>query len=291
MLNANQVSPEDQKALKTFWDGKTGDKDNKTLVKDNCIDQLKELKILLIKAKKDNVVLGKEELDEVKAYIDQFVTENAQGNKEEAEKVVKKQYGITLADYEAIYQSYFLAGKYANDITKKLDVKEDTMKVFYESNAPKFEQVTVKHVLLLTQDQTTGQPMDQAKIDEKKKLADEILAKAKAGENFEALVKQYSEDPGSKEKGGEYTFGKGQMVPEFENWAFTAKDGDYGVVKTTYGYHVMKFIKKAGFEDAKEKVKSELQVEKFNEELEKWKKEDIYDVKINKPIFDAVIVQ
>jgi len=50
------------------------------------------------------------------------------------------------------------------------------------------------------------------KQEEAKKKAEEILLKVKAGEDFASLAKQYSEDPGSKDTGGEYTFSKGQMV-------------------------------------------------------------------------------
>jgi len=50
------------------------------------------------------------------------------------------------------------------------------------------------------------------------------LKRARAGEDFAKLAKEYSEDPGSKDKGGEYKFGRGQIgVPEFEAAAFSLK--------------------------------------------------------------------
>ncbi len=75
------------------------------------------------------------------------------------------------------------------------------------------------------------------------KQAYEILARAKAGEDFGALAKQYSTCP-SKSKGGDLgTFGRGQMVKKFEDAAFGAKKGDIvGPVKTDFGYHLIKVI-------------------------------------------------
>src|SRR5262249_17743590 len=70
-----------------------------------------------------------------------------------------------------------------------------------------------------------------------KKLAESIRDSAKKGEDFAQLAKEFSEDPGSKDKGGEYTFGRNQMVPEFVAAAFSLTPGEVSdVVTCTYGY-------------------------------------------------------
>ena len=71
------------------------------------------------------------------------------------------------------------------------------------------------------------------------KDAQNILARLEKGESFEALAKRFSKCP-SKSKGGNLGwFGKGDMVPEFENAAFNAKKGEVvGPVKTEFGYHL-----------------------------------------------------
>jgi parvulin-like peptidyl-prolyl isomerase len=79
---------------------------------------------------------------------------------------------------------------------------------------------TVRHILLLTQGKTAAE-----KADIRKRMED-ILARAKKGEDFAALAKQYSEDPGSKDKGGLYEdFGRGKMVKPFEDAAFSVAVG------------------------------------------------------------------
>jgi peptidyl-prolyl cis-trans isomerase C len=71
------------------------------------------------------------------------------------------------------------------------------------------------------------------------------VKRARAGEDFAKLAKENSDDPGSKDKGGEYQFARGQMVPEFEAAAFSLKTNEVSdVVTTQYGYHVIKLSEK-----------------------------------------------
>jgi len=95
------------------------------------------------------------------------------------------------------------------------------------------EQVRASHILLKTEGK------DDAAV---KKQAEDLLAKLKAGANFEELAKKNSQDEGSATKGGDLDFfGKGQMVPEFDKVAFALKPGQMSdLVKTQFGYHIIK---------------------------------------------------
>ena len=97
------------------------------------------------------------------------------------------------------------------------------------------------------------QKNNQEKLD----LANKVLAQAKAGGDFAALAKQYSDDPGSKDKGGDLDFfKKGEMVPEFDAVAFNPdfKVGDVWpeLVKSQYGYHIIKKTDQRGDGDTLE---------------------------------------
>lgn len=83
-----------------------------------------------------------------------------------------------------------------------------------------------------------------------KKRAEEILKRVKAGENFEDLAFTLSEDPSAKTNKGDLGwFGKNAMVKEFENAAFKGKAGDIiGLVKTQFGYHIIKVLGKSSKE-------------------------------------------
>ena len=91
--------------------------------------------------------------------------------------------------------------------------------------------------------------------DKAKQKAGEILKKALAGEDFASLAKENSEDPGSKDNGGEYDFvKKGDFVPEYETAIFKIKDGEIypSLVETQYGWHIIKRIAVKGEGDDQE---------------------------------------
>jgi len=130
----------------------------------------------------------------------------------------------------------------------KLSISDDDAKKFYDENPAKFEEpemVRASHILLSTKDQSTGVELAPDKKEAKRKLAEELLKRARAGEDFAKLAKEYSEDPGSKDKGGEYKFPRGQMVPEFESAAFSLGTNQISdVVTTQFGYHIIKLSEK-----------------------------------------------
>ena len=73
-----------------------------------------------------------------------------------------------------------------------------------------------------------------------KAKAEMVLKLLKAGGSWTELAKKYSDDPGSKDSGGELGFAqRGKMVPEFDNAIFTQKIGDIEIVKSSFGYHIV----------------------------------------------------
>lgn len=125
-------------------------------------------------------------------------------------------------------------------------ISDDEAKKYYNENPGKFEQpemVRTSHVLLSTRDKNQKELTDAEKA-AKRKQAEDILKRAKAGEDFAKLVTEYSEDPG-KTVNPEYTFGRGRMVPEFEAAAFSLTPSQVSdVVTTQFGYHIIKLHEK-----------------------------------------------
>ena len=100
---------------------------------------------------------------------------------------------------------------------------------------------------IVTMDPATRQALPLEKKMEKLKLANELKARADKGEDFVALVKQYTDDPGSKDKGGEYIFGRGQqgIALEFEDAAFSMKTNQISdPVETRFGYYIVRLLEK-----------------------------------------------
>lgn len=132
----------------------------------------------------------------------------------------------------------------------KFDVSDDDVKKYYEENPNQFEapeQVRVAHILVSTREKD-GSEMTDAKKKEQRKLADDILKRAKGGEDFGKLARDYSDDPGAKENSGEirpFPRGTRQIPPEFEAAAFSQDANKISdVIATQFGYHIIKTLEK-----------------------------------------------
>jgi peptidyl-prolyl cis-trans isomerase D len=109
------------------------------------------------------------------------------------------------------------------------------------------DTVKVRHILVSTQQQ--GQVVREDST--AKKLMDSIQLAIKNGANFDSLCKKYSDDQGSKDKGGVIdNIYSGQMVPAFNDFVFSHPVGDKGVVKSEFGYHYIEVISQKGKDPA-----------------------------------------
>jgi parvulin-like peptidyl-prolyl isomerase len=158
----------------------------------------------------------------------------------------------------------------------KVTVSDDDIKKFYDdpANVSHFEEpemVRVSHILLMTSDPKTSEPLSDAAKTAKHKQMEDLLKKARAGEDFAKLADQYSEDPGVKENHGEYKFSKSdRFVQEFKDAAFAlAKVGDVSdIITSQFGYHIIKLTekipaKKVDLSEVKDPIKEHLMQEKI----------------------------
>ncbi len=167
---------------------------------------------------------------------------------------IKAQYGdntdtVLYEDYLATtnflleYQSAsFLSNKLflhmASDETSENynDYKQQTLD-FYNDN----DYVRAKHILIQFPTNTDGSEVTEAQKAETRAKAEEVLAKVNNGENFDALIAKYSDDPGKTTKPTGYYFGKGEMVEAFETTTYALEEGAVsGLVESPYGYHIIK---------------------------------------------------
>ena len=135
-------------------------------------------------------------------------------------------------------------------VEKLLREENDRVRRFYDEHADRYhlpERARARHVLVRVEKDAA-----EEKVQEAKKRIDAALARIKAGEDFAKVAAELSEDPGSKDHGGDLGFfPRGQMVPAFEDAAFQQKDGETSeVVRTDFGFHV---IRTEGHEAAKDR--------------------------------------
>jgi peptidyl-prolyl cis-trans isomerase C len=149
----------------------------------------------------------------------------------------------------------------------KVEITDADVKKFYDENPNKFEKpetVHAAHILIGTTG-PGGKALTEEQRKEKLALAEKLLKRAKDGENFGALAAEFSDDPGSKNKGGEYTFPRGQMVAEFETVAFSQKTNQISdIVTTQFGYHIIKTLEKTpaktvSFDEAQDDIRKFLE--------------------------------
>jgi len=139
------------------------------------------------------------------------------------------------------------------DYKEGIDIGEDEIRYYYDSHIDEYEHpesVHARHILLKTEEE-----------------AKNVLEKARAGEDFAELAKQFSTGP-TKDTGGDLgSFERGRMVQEFEDAAFALEAGGISdVVKTQFGYHVIKVEERKEpyteeFDSVREDVKKKLLIE------------------------------
>jgi parvulin-like peptidyl-prolyl isomerase len=212
------------------------------------LDRLIQIQVLLQKATDADKVAGKNDADTKMSKLFE------QAGSQEAFDRQLKAVGITVDDLRAKITQEATATAV---LTRELAVtpaSDDDVKGFYAAHPEDFEQpetVHVRHILLLTMDPVTRTPLPDDQVAAKRKQIDDLLKRARAGEDFAALVKQYSEDPGSKDNGGEYTFARASadpahaMDPAFEAAAFSLETNQISdVVTTAYGFHIIQLLDK-----------------------------------------------
>jgi peptidyl-prolyl cis-trans isomerase C len=162
-------------------------------------------------------------------------------------------------------------------ISKRIDtttpISADEVRKYYDSHPDEFiqgELVNAQHILIRTGKDSS--PEEQAQAKERINWIQEKLRK---GESFMELAKEFSEDPGSRDKGGDLGyFGKGHMVPEFEEAAFSTAVGQVGSpVQTKFGFHLIKINDKTepmkiSFEKISQKLEEAMRAERNHKALQ-----------------------
>lgn len=169
--------------------------------------------------------------------------------------------GATLEDYKSFWEMYFLSSDYYNEITGSFAPTAEEIAEYFNTHEAEYadngldkttSSVDVRHILILPEGATietvtTEEFSDEAWAAGEQKaqeILDQWLSGDKTEDSFATLANENSADTGSNTNGGLYSgVTKGQMVEAFNDWCFDSSRqvGDYGIVKTQYGYHIMYF--------------------------------------------------
>jgi len=164
------------------------------------------------------------------------------GKTQISEDAIKADYEKNKSRYmtpEAVKAEYLVLR--VEDLAAQVTVSPDQVRAFYENNMKRWGQAErrrASHILITAG--PAGSAPDKAQA---RKLAESVLAKVRSKPaDFDRLVKEYSKDPGSAQKGGDLGwFGRGMMVKPFEDAVFSMKDGETsGLVESDFGFHIIR---------------------------------------------------
>ena len=257
-----------------FWTSEVeGEKTFKEEFDNEILNVMISQEIVNQQAEKENITVTDEEVaNEMSSYMQMIE------NVDEYNKFMEEN-GIDEEFLKNHFRQTLIFDKYRNKIMSETEITENDLRDYYNTHIDEYkkEEIKASHILITTLNDM-GEPLSEEETAKKESEAQDILARIKQGEDFEALAKEYSDDKASASNGGDLGyFAKGVMVPEFEEAAFKLEKGQVSdVVKSSFGYHIIKVDDKreeiTSYEDEKENILGAIRYEIYNEKMEELKK-------------------
>jgi peptidyl-prolyl cis-trans isomerase C len=253
------------------------------------IPQLVSIEIAKAYAQEHGITVSDKEVDQELAKLKEQVGDQARSSgqdlsDQEAYEQALKQNDITEDQLREDIRENLPVQKVQERVAGDAEPSDEEIQNYYEKN--KVAQFTtpaqrcVRHILF-TKDQN--------------EKAEDVKQQLEDGGDFAQLAKENSEDPGSAAKGGDLgCLGKGETVPEFEQAAFGAEQGEIvGPVQTEFGYHVLQVTdvkpeQTRSLQEVESQIRSQLATEKQSEVFSRWieeqeKERDVKYLKGYKP--------
>lgn len=214
---------------------------------------------------------------------------------------------LTRDEYREVIKMEIYGGLLRQDLSKGLNVSDEEIQKYYEAHKTDQpfqlpERVTASHILIAARPNVISQQLQQeknltgdelktatnAEMAKRRKMAEELRRKAASGADFAALARQSSEDPSSRDKGGDLgTFPRDTHTRAFDTAAFAVKPGSLSeVVQSDFGYHIIKVkaheqARAMTLVEARDEVRNRLMGEREAGRLTDWLKEARHKTKIH----------
>ncbi len=237
-------------------------------VKKQVFDQMTQDILIAQEAKKLGVKV------EDKQITERYDMAKASYPSEKEFKDALQKFGMNDADLREYFQKDLLSQAVFDKLNKDLKITPEEIQKYYDQNKQQFvtpDMVKASHILI-----KVDKSAPKADLDKAKAKAQSLIDQLGKGADFAKLAKENTEDPGSKDNGGEVGEFSQQdnLVPEFKDAAFKLKVGEYTKepVQTDFGWHIIKVTgtKAAGqrsYEEVKSYIESQLLNQKKNEKI------------------------
>ncbi|KGF04113.1 foldase protein PrsA [Anaerococcus lactolyticus] len=249
IVNGEKISKDAYKAEMSFYGSMLASRQN---LKNSIVQMMVQDKLIADDMKANKIEISDKEVN------DAFLNSVKQfGGQEQFDKMLDD-YNMDVEKFKETVKKDLMYKKHREWFEKEHPVTEEEIKQYYEDNKDQFAKRDASHILVADE-----------------KTAKEVKDKLDKGADFAALAKEYSKDTANAANGGELgTFSRGQMVKEFEDAAFSLKEGEIsGPVKTQFGYHIIKVNKIAdSIEDNKEAITKALNDKKYSDYIKELNK-------------------
>lgn len=211
---------------------------------------------LVLAAEEAGIKIAPEHQEELDKLYDDLKKKAEDGKYESVDAMIQSDAGpgCTAEDYYRYNELYYTGYSYFNEMLRRIEVTDDMIEKYFTENEASLgvnginkksgDSCMVRHILIEVGEEKTDADWETCR-QTAQKLLDDWLAGDATEDSFSELAKEHSADPGSKEEGGMYKGLTSQtsFVQEFKDWYLEEgrKVGDYGLVKTSYGYHLMYF--------------------------------------------------
>jgi parvulin-like peptidyl-prolyl isomerase len=232
------------------------------------LDRLIDDELILQQAAELKLSITSEQID---ASIDEIKKQNNIDD-DQLRDALKAQ-GMTMGAYRADLKRQLLRFRVLNvAVGSRVNVSDEEVKLYYDRHMKDMANVQVRasHVFI-----AIPEGADKAAMTEKHELAEKVLARAKAGEDFAKLARELSDDAATRAEGGDLGyFGKDMLPKPIEELVFSMKVGDIrGPVRADRGFHVIKLVdRKTKDPKPLEEVKDDIRMQLRQKDMERQTK-------------------
>lgn len=202
------------------------------------------------------------------------------GGKAEYDKYLKE-HGITDRFIDMMCQSSTYFNKIKYQISQNYPTSNKEIQEYYEAHKEELETtyMKAKHILFLTANPENSLPLTKSEIDKAERQFDSVMQRVKDGEDFDKLMREYSQDPGLATYPNGYVFTDGEMVKEFEDAVKNSVYDEITYCESKHGYHIIKRLP-VRFEDLISFVEDKVLSQKVEDRIAMWAEK--YNVEIVK---------